>query len=107
MRVLLDECVPEPLRRFLPEHECQTVQKAGLSGRRNGELLRIAEELGYDVLLTVDKNLPYQQRIEGRRVAVLILMARSNKLKDLLPLLPDCSEALRRLERGQVVRVKP
>jgi hypothetical protein len=106
VRILLDECVPEPLRRSLPEHECQTVQKAGLSGRKNGELLGIAEELGYHVLLTVDRNLPYQQRIEGRSIAVLILMAHSNKLKDLMPLLPDCIEALRHIERGQVIRVR-
>jgi predicted nuclease of predicted toxin-antitoxin system len=80
MKVLLDECAPARLSRSLSGHDCQTVQRTALSGRRNGELLRMADELRYNVLLTVDQNLPYQQRIEGRRIAVLILIAESNQI---------------------------
>jgi hypothetical protein len=106
MRVLLDECVPARLGRSLPGHDCRTVQRAGLSGRKNGELLRIAGDLGYDVLLTVDQNLPYQQRIEERRIAVLILMAQSNQIRHLLPLMPAALEALRQIQPGQVIRAE-
>ena len=105
MKVLLDECVPARLWRSLPDHDCRTVQNAGLSGTKNGKLLRIAEELGYDVLLTVDQNLPYQQRMQGRRIAVLILLAESNQIRHLLPLIPATLEALRCIQPGQMIRV--
>jgi predicted nuclease of predicted toxin-antitoxin system len=105
MRILLDECVPASLRQSLPDHHCQTVQKAGLSGKENGELLNIAEELGYDVLLTVDQNLPYQQRIHNRRISIVILTAESNQIRHLLPLMPACLKALQATQPGQVVRI--
>jgi hypothetical protein len=79
--------------------------KAGLAGVTNGELLQRAEELDFDVLLTVDQNLPYEQRIEGRRIALLVLCARSNRLDHLLPLMPACLDALGTVEAGQVVRI--
>ena len=105
MKVLFDECVPKRLRKLLPGHDCQLSRQAGVAGKANGELLRLAEELGYDVLLTVDQNLPYQQRIKGRRVAVLILCAQSNRVVHLAPLIPACLDALTNMQPGQVVRI--
>ena len=104
MRRLLNECVFAKLGKHLSSHDCTTVTRAGLSGYENGELLRKAEELGFDVLLTVDQNLPYQQRIEGRRIAVLILIAASNQIQDLLPIIPASLEALKNIQTGQVIR---
>jgi predicted nuclease of predicted toxin-antitoxin system len=105
MKILLDECVPGPLRQHLTGHECELASRAGLAGKKNGELLRMAEERGYDVLLTVDKSMPSQQRIQGRRLAVLIIRARSNDLEDLLPLMPECLAVLGDIKPGQVIRV--
>lgn len=68
MKVLIDECAPRALCLFLSKqgHECQTVQETGWSGKQNGELLDLAEA-GFDVLITLDTNLRYQQNLSGRR----------------------------------------
>jgi hypothetical protein len=63
MRVLLDECVDEQLRRHLPGHDCQTARYAGFAGLENGELLKQAEAAKFDVLLTVDRGFEYQQKL--------------------------------------------
>ena len=72
MTILLDECVPRPLKRFLTGHSVQTAQQAGLGGYKNGQLLKAAEG-AFDLLLTSDKNLRYQQNLSGRSLAILIL----------------------------------
>lgn len=72
MRVLLDECVPWPIRDVLTGHECSSVQRRGWGGRRNGDLLGAAEG-EFDIFLTADQNLAYQQNLRGRRVGVVVL----------------------------------
>ncbi len=80
MRVLLDECVPRRLRRELPGHEVSTVTGHGRSGIKNGKLLALADaEL--DVFLTVDQNLKYQQNLSPFRIAIILLVARNNRLQ--------------------------
>jgi predicted nuclease of predicted toxin-antitoxin system len=73
MKLLLDECVPRKATFLLAAdgHECQTAGEAGLAGKENGELLREAEKR-FDVLLTIDKNIPHQQNLSGRGRAILI-----------------------------------
>jgi hypothetical protein len=71
MKILLDECVPKDLRLSFVGHECQTVPKAGFAGKKNGELLTLAEAAGFDVLVTVDRGLPYQQNLTGRKIALI------------------------------------
>ncbi len=73
MKVFFDECVPRPLRGLLPSHEIKTAQEMGWGRLRNGELLRRAEEAAFDVFITSDQNLRYQQNLTGRRIALLIL----------------------------------
>jgi hypothetical protein len=68
MRVLLDECVPRALRNDLPDHEVKTVAELGWAGVKNGELLRLAAA-AFDVLITVDRNLEYQQSFAGLSLA--------------------------------------
>ncbi len=87
MKVLLDECVPRKLRRELAEHEVLTVTERGWSGIKNGKLLVLAE-VEFDVFLTVDQNLRYQQNLKAFNIGVILLMARNNRLKTLLPLMP-------------------
>jgi len=72
MKVLLDECVPWPLRKSLPGHECMTAQDRGWGGFSNGELLSVAEQ-EFDLFVTSDQNLRYQQNLAGRRIAILEL----------------------------------
>jgi len=106
MKVLIDECAPRALKRNLTAHghECLTVQEAGWSGKENGELLTLAEGK-FDVLVTLDTNLNYQQNLTGHRIAIVILLARSNRLDHLSPLFPACAEALAIIKPGDIVRV--
>jgi predicted nuclease of predicted toxin-antitoxin system len=105
MKVLLDECIPRKFKKSLPGHECQTVPEAGLAGKTNGELISIAEERGFDVLLTVDKGLGHEPNMAGRRIAILIVRAKSNRLADLLPHASACIAQISSLRHGQIFRV--
>ena len=104
MNILIDENLPRKLVAHLEGHECRTVVQCGWSGKKNGELLAVADPL-FDVLLTLDKNLPYQQNLDSARIAVLIIHAYSNRLADLLPLLPECLVALETIQPRQVIRI--
>jgi hypothetical protein len=105
MRVLLDECAPRPLKRELAEYDIKTVVEMGWSGKKNGELLRLMNQEGFTILLTTDQNLRYQQNLQQAGVAVVVLVAQSNKLADLLPLLPDARKVLNTIVLGAVVEV--
>ena len=83
-------------------HECSTVQELGFACKRNGELTALADG-NSEVLLTVDKNVQYQQRLAGRRISVLIVRAKSNRLADIRPQLPACLTALQSIGSGQVM----
>ena len=72
MRILLDECVPWPMHRLLTNHSCASVQARGWGGVKNGELLRLAET-DFDLFITSDQNIRYQQNLAGRKIAVLEL----------------------------------
>lgn len=104
MKILIDENLPCKLATYLSGHECRTVVQCGWSGKKNGELLALADPL-FDILLTLDKNLPYQQNLDTRRIAVLILRARSNRIQDLMPIIPECLTALASIQPRQVVRL--
>lgn len=104
MKVLLDENLPRKLAGHLVGHECRTIVVCGWSGKKNGELLALADPR-FDVLLTLDKNLPYQQNLGTKRIAVLVVRARSNRIQDLLPVVQECLAALATIQPRQVVRV--
>ncbi len=104
MRVILDECLPRRLGLELSGHLVSTVPSAGWAGVSNGNLLaRIAGN--YDAFITVDKNLPSQQRTASLSFGVIVLRARSNQLADLRALVPRVLSALAELRPGQVVQV--
>ena len=77
MKILLDECVPWPMHQLLHGHECTTAQQRGWGGITNGDLLRLAEQ-EFDLFITSDQNIRYQQNLAGRRIPILELS--SNKL---------------------------
>jgi len=105
MKVLLDECIPRKLKRSLPGHECQTVPEAGFAGKTNGELIALAEERGFEVLLTVDKGLGHEPNMAGRRIAIVIVRAKSNRLADLLPYAGACIAQIASVRPGEIVRI--
>ena len=94
MRILLDEDLPWPLARLLEGHDVIPVQIAGWSGTKNGKLLALAATK-FDVFLTMDGNLEYQQNMTALPIAVLVIEAVSNRMGDLAPLIPA---VLRHLE---------
>ncbi len=106
MKVLLDECLPRDLRKHLVGHDCQTVPQTGLAGRANGELLELAERSGWQVLLTMDLGMPYQQNLTGRTISLAIIRAQSNRLPDLLPHVPAILAALPNLKLGEVIQIR-
>jgi PIN like domain len=105
MRILLDECAPRPLKRELVGYEIRTVVEMGWAGKKNGELLRLMSQEGFTILLTTDQNLRYQQNLRQAGVAVVVLVAPSNKLSDLLPLMQDTRDVLNMVTPGEVVEV--
>ncbi len=103
--MLLDECVPRPLKHELPGHDVSTVVDMGWSSKRNEELLTLMVGAGFRGFVTVDKNLQFQQNIQASGIAVVVLLARTNRLKELRPLAPALLQALDRIQPGQLVRV--
>ncbi|MBV9658511.1 MAG: DUF5615 family PIN-like protein [Verrucomicrobia bacterium] len=99
MKVLLDHCVPRPLRRHLPGHEVATAHSLGWSTLKNGELLAAAEAAQFDVMITSDKNLRYQQNLADRRLAILLLA--TNFLPRVIALAPQVLATLSVIRAGE------
>lgn len=104
MRLLLDECVPRRLKRELTGHQAKTVHDLGWAGIKNGALLQLANGR-FDALLTVDQGIEYQQNLSGLSISVVVLVAASNDIEDLRPLVAGVERALARLRPGKIVRV--
>jgi hypothetical protein len=105
MRLLLDECVPRPLKHDLVVHEVEHVVDMGWSSKRNDELLKLMVAERFEVLLTVDQNIEFQQNLRGVGVGVVVVSAPTNRLKDLPPLVPRILEVLSRVTAGELIRV--
>ena len=104
MRVLLDNCVPWRLGVRLKPHDVQSVVKLGWAALLDRPLLD-AVAGSYDIFVTMDKSIRFQQRLDGRSFAVVILRARSNAIKDLLPLVPELLQKLPTLKPGDVCEI--
>lgn len=105
LRVLIDESLPQELVAAIEGHEARTVQGEGWSSISNGELLRRAAQSGFQIFLTPDRNLQYQQNIPRVGVAVVVLRARSNRIEDLLPPVPKLLLMLGELKTGTVTQL--
>ena len=103
MRILLDECLPRQLAEELTQHEVLTVQKAGWSGLKNGELLKKISGR-FEVLLTIDKRIEYERKIPAD-VAVITVKARSNRIQDLRQLVPELLQAVEDAKPGRSISV--
>jgi uncharacterized protein DUF5615 len=104
VKLLLDECIDRRLAKEIEGHEVVTVPQAGWAGIQNGELLRLAQAQ-FDVFVTVDRNLSFQQHLPQFSIAVIVLQAPTNRLKDLRPLVPQLQRMLSDPPKGQVTRV--
>ncbi|MGA9978357.1 MAG: DUF5615 family PIN-like protein [Candidatus Sulfotelmatobacter sp.] len=104
MKVLLDECVPRKFKNSLFGHDCRTVPEEGLAGKKNGELLALAEQSGFQVFLTLDRGIEYQQNLHPRTIAVVIVRTKSSQLTELLIQVPDLLRLLESIEPGQLIR---
>jgi hypothetical protein len=104
MRVLLDECVTRYLKRDFVGHEVLTVEEAGFKGLKNGRLLEAASGQ-YDVLVTVDQNLHYQQNLTTFSIAVIVLKAKRSTYPMLKPLMPQVLETLEKIKPSEIIIV--
>lgn len=102
MKILFDECVPWPLHTLLIGHDCTTAQKCGWGGIENGELLREAENR-FDIFLTSDQGVRYQQNLEGRRIAIIELS--TNDLRRLERAVEVVKAAVGTIGPGEFVRL--
>lgn len=105
MKVLLDENLPHQMRLELPGHDVFTTAYMGWCGVENGDLLRRAATAGFDVLVTNDRGLEYQQNLTGLPLAVLVVLAPANTIEALRPAFPALLGALQDLRRGEFIKV--
>ncbi|HAG80364.1 MAG TPA: hypothetical protein DCL61_04135 [Cyanobacteria bacterium UBA12227] len=104
MKLLLDECIDRKLAKEFVDHEVKTVPQMGWAGVKNGQLLAFAE-VEFDVFITVDRNLSFQQNLPQFDIAVIVLQAPSNRLADLKPLAPKVLAILATTAKGQATLV--
>lgn len=105
MKLLIDECIDRKLARAFIDYEVSTVPQRGWAGIKNGQLLALAAT-EFDVFITVDRNLPFQQNLPQFEIAIVVLYAPSNRLADLQPLVPHILEILPTVAKGTVTIVR-
>jgi predicted nuclease of predicted toxin-antitoxin system len=105
LKILLDHNLDHRLKNYLTEYETATTQERDWADSLNGELLSLAEENGFDVLLTADANIKNQQNISNRKIAILILRAFNNRLATHAEMIKDIHEALAKIQSGEVIEI--
>ena len=105
MKLLIDESIPRRLKNYFIGHESTTVPERGWAGKSNGELIALARG-EFDVFVTVDQNLEYQQNLSQADIALVVLEAQTNRIEDLRPLVDKVLLALTNIERGAIVRIR-
>jgi predicted nuclease of predicted toxin-antitoxin system len=104
VKILLDHCLPRRLARAFPSHTVRTTADQGWERLRNGVLLTAAS-VEFDLFLTIDKNLKHQQNMATLPIAVIVILAKSNRLPDILPFVPAVEDELTRLKPKALVEV--
>jgi len=104
VKVFIDECIDWRFARNITGHEVRTARQMGWLTIKNGELLTLAEKQ-FDVFLTVDRNLSFQQNLPSFSIAVIVMSARSNRLADLQALVPELLSQIPRAKSGAVTYV--
>jgi predicted nuclease of predicted toxin-antitoxin system len=106
VNILLDECVPRPLKTSFNSHghSFHTVPEAGFAGKTSGELLRLAQNR-FEVFITLDKGLAFQQNLANLKIAVLVVRAKTNQMIDVLPHVAECLIVLDTIKPGEIRHV--
>ena len=105
MKILIDECLPKKLKNALAQYDVSTVPEAGWASKKNGELLRLMTNV-FDIFITVDSNLQYQQQLKTLPISFIVLSAKNNKLETLLPLMARVEEVIQNIQTGQVIIIE-
>jgi len=105
LRILLDECLPKKIKVDLIKYIVVTVPEAGWSGKKNGELLKLAEQ-NFDVFITIDQNLVYQQKLFDKQIAVIVLSAVTNRYLDVKQLMPKVDAVLSKINKGEIILIE-
>ena len=104
MKLLLDECIDRRLAKELKDHFVRTVPQMGWAGIKNGKLLLLTED-NFDIFITVDRNLSFQQSLPRFDIVVLVLHAKSNRLSELRNLAPKILTEISRLQKKQLIHI--
>ena len=105
MKILLDHNLDRRLKNYLTQYNTATTQEQNWADVLNGELLTLAEENGFDVILTADSNIKTQQNMTNRTISILVFRAFNNRLKTHLEMLEDAKEVLSTIIKGEIVEV--
>lgn len=104
MKILIDECLPKRIIRHFPEHIAKTVVQAGWKSLKDGNLLQQAQH-HFDVFITADQNIQFQQNIQNYDIAIIILVVYRNNMPHIIPLLPQIKSTLLSIEKSQIVHI--
>lgn len=105
MKILLDHNLDRRLKRYLETHETATAQERNWADALNGELLALAEESGFEVLLTADANIKHHQNLANRKIAIVVLKAFNNRLSTHAEMIPDIQKVLTNIQPGEIIEV--
>lgn len=103
-KILIDECIDQRLAVEITGHEVSTVPEAGWAGASNGDLLTQAQQ-DFDIFITIDQNLPSQQNLSKYDIAVVVLRSTTNRLPDLLPLIPELLSSIASVKPGTLTLI--
>jgi predicted nuclease of predicted toxin-antitoxin system len=101
MKILLDECVTKRLKKHLEEYEVYTVRELGLGGTKNGKLMEFCVENNFDILLTIDKHLMFQQNLDKYPITIVVLNSFSSKIEELVAFLPAFKLQIDKFQKHQ------
>ena len=105
MRVLLDECLPKMLKQEFQKYRVSTVPEMGWAGKTNGELIRLAKEK-FDIFITIDQNLQYQQNLKDADMSIILLHVKNNRPETFKPFIPKIKDAFETIGQHQFIHIK-
>ena len=106
MKILLDECVTKHLKPHLIGHDVSTVREMGWSGVKNGKLMTLCVENGFEILLTIDKNLQHQQNLDKYPITIVILNSYTSKVEELIEFLPEFEVQLPTFQKHYAYQIR-
>jgi hypothetical protein len=106
MKILLDECVTKRLKPYLTEFEVFTVSQLKWNGIKNGKLMALCVNNNFDVLLTIDKNLMFQQKVDKHKLTIVVLNSFTSKIEELILFVPSFKKQIDKLEKHKAYLIE-